>query len=615
MSNSKRIEELVNLINYHNDLYWKENKPEISDIEFDNLIRELESLDPENVILNSFGSIDSSSNQKKIVHKHQMLSLGKVYSKEELLKWMKKIARNSSEKFLIQPKYDGISGKIEDGILSSRGDGKIGIDYSDKLPLIKFESKNVNNKFLLGEIVITDSDFEETFQNVKTKSGTPFKNQRNAVAGIMGTDDTDFYLSQNAKLTFVDYDLNSFECTIKDVEQKWEDYTQKILSLGYPLDGIVIKLFDKEYSVSLGNTTHHPRGQIAFKFTNISATSKLIDVEFSMGKEQLAAVGIIEPVEMSGVTVKRVKLQMTKPVSSSVNSCLVDGSLQIGDTVIVERAGDIIPHIVSSSPGANRKRVEIDLCPFCGEKLVTFDTSVQCLNPDCQEKIIQKLYFSLVTLGFKNVGEAYVRKLVSTLNISKLSQIFQLEVADLKDAIFGDKIKMTFFSELEKARNASPENFLVALNIDSLGKNAAKLLLKHFDFEDIITGNISSSKLLNIHGIGHITANDIANNLKKSEVLEEIAKLAKLFNFICKEESKNSATLGTICFTGKMTYKRSEMEAIAKELGFEPVDAAGKDLTILVCADPNSGSSKLQKARKNGTKILGEAEFLAMANK
>jgi DNA ligase (NAD+) len=310
-----------------------------------------------------------------------------------------------------------------------------------------------------------------------------------------------------------------------------------------------------------------------------------------------------------------VKLQLTKPVSSSVNSCLIDGSLQIGDTVIVERAGDIIPHIVKSIPGENRKKVEIDTCPFCGKKLVAYDTAVRCLNEECSEKIIQKLYFSLVTLGFKNVGEAYVRKLVSILNISRLSQIFQLKIADLEDTVFGDKIKSTFFSELEKARNASPEDFLVALNIDSLGKNVAKLLLQNFDFEDIVTGKFDHSKLESIHGIGKITARDIRRQFNNSEILEEIETLVKLFNVKAKKNEENSNILGTICFTGKMTYKRSEMEAIAKELGFEPVDAVGKDLTVLVCADPNSGSSKLKKAEKNGTKIISEDEFFAMRNK
>jgi DNA ligase (NAD+) len=613
---SNKIKELEAQIKKHNHLYWVENNPEISDIEYDNLVRELEKLDPNNSILQELGSEEIQNSGKKIVHEHQMLSLGKVYSKEELLRWVEKVSRNNDEKFLIQPKYDGISGKIEKGILSSRGTGKIGLDYSDKLPLIKIEStKSLPNPekidFLLGEIVITNSDFKSIFNNVKSKAGTQFKNQRNAVAGIMGTDDVSFYKKQNASLTFVDYEKNSWITTCGLFEDDWDDIANSIQTTSnYPLDGIVIKLADKEYSASLGNTTHHPRGQIAFKFTNNSATSKLLDVEFSMGKEQFAAVGIIEPIEMNGVTIKRVKLQLTEPVNSEVNSYLLDGSLQIGDEIVVERAGDIIPHIISSKPGKSRRKVYLNKCPFCGGDLKITKTSVQCLNENCTEKIIQKLYCSIVTLGFKGVGEAYIRNIVSELNISKLSQIFQLQLEDLKSKCFGTKMKELFISERDKCKNSNFETFLAALNIPSLGKNVSKLLVENFSTKDILNINFSFNDLIQIHGIGEISAKEVIEGMKRN--FQEIQTLAKYFNFQTIEKSKQENDKGTICFTGKMEHKRSEMEQFARSIGYEPLDSVSKDLTILVCADPNSGSSKLQKAKKNGTKIISEIEFMKM---
>lgn len=614
-----RIKELEDQIKKHNDLYWIKNSPEISDIEFDNLVRELEELDPDNQLLSQIGSPEIQNSEKKIVHKHQMLSLGKIYSKEELIKWMTKVARNSNEKFLVQPKYDGISGKIENGILSSRGDGKIGIDYSDKLPLISIISKDLRNispnkiEFLLGEIVITDEDFKTQFKNVQTKAGTPFKNQRNAVAGIMGTDDTEFYLKQNAKLTFIDYNENSFTCKIHDIETRWEEFVNLILGLGYPLDGIVIKLADKEYSESLGNTTHHPRGQIAFKFTNNFATSKLLDVEFSMGKEQFAAVGIIEPIEMNGVTIKRVKLQLTEPVNSEVNSYILDGSLQIGDEVVVERAGDIIPHVVSSKPGKHRRKIYLNSCPFCGGLLKISKTSVQCMNNNCKEKIIQRLYYSIVTLGFKGVGEAYIRCLVSELNISKLSQIFQLHLEDLKSKCFGTKMKELFISERDKSTNSKFEVFLSALNIPSLGKNVSKLLVKNFSIDNILNLNFTYNDLIKIKGIGEISAKEVLEGMKEN--LDEIQLLSTYFNFEKEGSNSKNENGQTICFTGKMEHKRSEMEKFAESIGFIPLDHVDKNLSILVCADPNGNSSKLTKARKNGTKIISEQEFMSMLNK
>ena len=611
-----RIKELEAQIKKHNDLYWVKNNPEISDIEFDSLVRELEQLDPDNPILSQLGSPEIQNSEKKIIHKHQMLSLGKIYSKEELIKWMKKVARTSNEKFLVQPKYDGISGKIENGILSSRGDGKIGIDYSNKLPLISIISKNLENidpseiEFLLGEIVITDNDFKTQFKNIKTKAGTPFKNQRNAVAGIMGTDDTEFYLKQNTKLTFIDYNEHSFLCKIQDVETRWDEFVNLILSLGFPLDGIVIKLADKDYSESLGNTTHHPRGQIAFKFTNNFATSKLLDVEFSMGKEQFAAVGIIDPIEMNGVTIKRVKLQLTEPVNSEVNSYILDGSLQIGDEIIVERAGDIIPHVVSSKPGTHRRKIYLNACPFCGGKLKISKTSVQCLNENCKEKIIQKLYCSIITLGFKGIGEAYIRSLVSELNISKLSQIFQLRFEDLKAKCLGTKMKELFIHERDKSTNSKFETFLSSLNIPSLGKNVSKLLVKNFSIDDILNMNFTYKDLINIKGIGEISAKEVIEGMEKN--LDEIQLVSTYFNFENNNTNLKNDEGQTICFTGKMEHKRSEMEKLAESLGFIPMDHVDKNLSILVCADPNGNSSKLVKARKNGTKIISEQEFMSM---
>ena len=243
---NSRIKELEAQIKKHNHLYWVENNPEISDIEYDNLVRELEALDPENPILQELGSEELASSEKKIVHEHQMLSLGKIYSKEELVKWVKKLSRTPGEAFLIQPKYDGISGKFEKGILSSRGDGKIGIDYSDKIPLIEIESDEIlpppqEIQFLLGEIVITNHNFNTLYNGIKSKAGTKFKNQRNAVAGIMGTDDTDFYKKQNAVLTFVDYNKNSWFTTCENFENEWDEILNVIQDTSnYPLDGIVI---------------------------------------------------------------------------------------------------------------------------------------------------------------------------------------------------------------------------------------------------------------------------------------------------------------------------------------------------------------------------------------
>lgn len=611
-----KIKSLEDQINYHNDLYWNGKATEISDIDYDKLVEELRKIDPENKLITEFAK-PNLNGEKLIKHSKPMLSLGKIYGDEDLFKWVTKISRTKSEKFLIQPKYDGMSGLLENGTLSSRGDGINGQDYTSKLKLIEFDSEkniDINKSTLLGEIIIRNSYFKSIFENVKSKAGISFKNQRNGIAGILGTDDVDFYYKQGVKITFVDYDSYQYVTTCESFKNDWQNIVNKILNeVDYPLDGIVIKLADDEYSESLGYTTHHPRGQIAFKFTNQKEISKLIGIEWGMGKKQISAIGLIEPIEISGTTIKRVKLQLTKPKSTSVETCLIDGSLQVGDTIIVERAGDIIPHVISSTPGKERTKVEITKCPFCGGQIQINESSIICMNDNCVEKIIQDIYCSIVTLGFKNVGEAYIRSLVNdpTLNVRSIVDIFNLKVTDLKLQEYGTRKKEIFFEEIEKARkNISKSQFIASLNFDNIGITVSKILVENFSWNDLINNTLDYSKLSTLQGIGPTIYNSIKTNFEYSKTL--MLKYNESFNFQDEVEifEDESMKMGTICFTGKMEYKRSDMEKLAIERGYTPVDKVDKNLTILVCADPNSGSSKLQKAAKYGTKIISENDFL-----
>ena len=617
----ERKKELIQLIKKHNDLYWNNKELEISDVEYDKLVEELRTLDPENELVTEFAQ-PNLSKEKLIKHSKPMLSLAKIYSKEELIKWVKKVSRTNNEEFIIQPKYDGMSGILENGTLSSRGTGEYGQDYTDKLKIVKFDSNKTitpEKDTLLGELIIRNSDFRSNYINVKSKAGIPFKNQRNGIAGILGTDDVDFYAKQGATITFVDYDKYYWETSCFFFADAWDHVVESILkNTDYPLDGIVVKLKDKIYSNYLGYTTHHPRGQVAFKFTNSKATSKLIGVEWGMGKQQISAIGLIEPVEISGITIKRVKLQLTRPKSSAVTTCLIDGSLQIGDTVEVERAGDIIPHILSSTPGENRTPVVLNKCPFCGGELEISDTSISCTNSECIESIIQDLYSSVVTLGFKNVGESYIRTLVNDLNLSvrNIADLMELRPEQLTLKEYGTRKKEIFFEEVAKVRkNASLEQVLSSVNIPNIGKTISKLLLQHFNWFEIINGSVSSDKLTNVPGIGPIIVSSLMNNLGEDKLKTSILKrLTKVFCITFTATTTcplpTDTNKKTICFTGKMANKRSVMEEIARSKGFEPIDHVDKNLYMLVCADPDSGSSKLQKAAKYGTKIISEDDFM-----
>lgn len=600
------IGELEERIREADKAYWVDNSPKISDEEYDSLVEELKRLDPSNALVVKVNS--ESICGEKVVHKRPMLSLDKVYSLEELMSWVSSRARSKDEVLLIQPKYDGISGKWENSTLVTRGDGKEGTNITSRLPIVDMETSKKDPSYVLGEILIKNSDFKNKFPSFQSKSGRPFKNQRNGVAGIMGCDDVDFYARQGLKVTLVDYDLHSFETTAEELPSKWENLKDEIQKLDYPMDGIVIRLKDSAYADSLGATEHHPRGAVAFKFANRTRKSKIVGIEITQGKENLSAVAQVEPVEFDGVTVSNVKIPMTKPVDRSYLPCVILGEIAIGDNIEIERSGDVIPNVVSITPGESRSVFTLEKCPFCGGDLKITSTSVSCLNPDCFEKKMRKLDFAISNMGFVGIGRTNLKKIMVSTGIQDIGDFMDLSLEDLERTGIGPGNSENIFNEKERCREeASPERVLACLNIPSLGNTIARELLKRFTLEKISEG-FDVEELIGVDGIGGITARDLSFHLKKNS--QRTKEILSKFSFKEKKEVKDAK--GTICFTGKSSFTRSEMENKAREKGYIPVGAVTKELTILVCADPSSTSSKTQKAKKLGVRTMSEQEFFSL---
>ena len=619
---TQEISKLAAQIEELDKQYWQEGKADAEDWQYDRLVERLRSLDPSHPLLQRLNGQAVSAGSRKVKHLKPMLSLAKAYSFQELLSWAKKHCRNSKEKLKAQPKYDGLSGVLEGGKLSSRGDGLVGEDYTDRMPLVKFSgplSALKKGEPQYGELLVTDADFQWMKDHaIVSKAGIQFKNQRNGVSGLIGCDDVKFYtdkFGQFKPVTFVDYESLSWEFTFEELtEAKWEEICDKVLKAGFPIDGVVLKLADEKYSVSLGSTAHHPHGAIAFKFTNAKAWTKLTGVTWSMGKDQIACIGQVEPVDISGVTVKNVKLQVTKPVASDVQTYLLDGSLQIGDDVLIERAGDIIPHVVCSKPGKSRQPVKLEKCPFCGGPIEVTDTAVRCLSDVCRKKGVERVLFAMITLGFKGVGEKYAGLLYDLLYVRTVEDLLQVNEAMLRgEKFFGDKMVDIFLKEQAKAQKAGVMKLLVAMNIPSLGQNAAKLLLKRYSVEDIMNDKVTEAELLKLQGIGPVSAKEIAKGLKERH--KEVEKTLQQWGLEDESETASVAGGDRICFTGKMSKTRGEMEALAKDAGFEPASHVDKTVKWLVCADPASGSSKMKAAAKLGCKVISEEDFMTMINK
>ena len=595
------LQELVQLIEYHNQRYWELGEPEISDDDYDRLMVELRSRDPNHPLLHWMGTQRTASAGGKVKLAKPMLSLDKAYSLEEVVEWAQKYIRSKDELLLAQPKYDGISANFDGTILATRGDGEIGEDISDKLPLIELEAPNYTgqlNRPARGEIVIRKDDFANLYSHIYKKGGGVYKNSRNAVAGIMGLKDISDMIRQHAKLTLADYSLVSFKIKFSELSGRFAEIIETVEALPYPTDGVVFKLADTAYSESLGATSHHPRGQIAFKFSGIRRKTKLLAVEWSFGKNALTPVAELDPVEIGGVTIKRATLHNAQNI--------IDMDIQIHDEVTVERAGDVIPYIVSREPGGERINAMITNCPGCGSTLVRRGPELCCVNPECFETNLQKLTAAVKNFGIEQLGEPTIRKMMLSLGVKKLSDIFKLTQNQLlKLDNFAEKSAANLYREIDTAKHVADYQFLAALNIPNIGLDIAKILLKHFKLEELST--LSEDELLNVPGIGEKRAKAIVEILHSEA--QEINDLLATVE-VSKTAQNSSTTRPTICFTGKMPEKRSFYENLAAEHGYEAVDSVSQSLSLLVTADISSNSSKTGKAKKLGIPIVELQDFL-----
>lgn len=596
------VKKLVEEIERHNRHYWENGEPRISDAEYDELTRRLQRLAPDHPLLNRVHAPEVAS-EGKVRHQTPMLSLSKAYSFEELMEWARKVARTEDERFLVEPKYDGISANFVDGVLATRGDGINGENVSDKIPLIELEADGYKGKLdrpARGEIVIRDDDFKTIYGSIMKKNGEPYKNSRNAVSGIMGLKEIDDMIEQGAKLTLVDYDMISHQLTLSEFNERWPKLVESIEELPYPMDGIVVKLADRDYADSLGSTAHHPRGQIAFKFSGVRKPTRLLDVVWSFGKNCLTPVAELEPVDIGGITIKHATLHNVQNV--------IDKDIHIGDTVTVERAGDVIPHIVDASPGKERKSCLIDQCPCCGFDLERSGPELRCPNPDCFETKLRRLLAAVRNIGIERLGEPNIRKMMTHLDVQSLRDVFELKLTDiLKLDGFKEKSASNLYNEIQNARNVDDFEVLTALNISGIGKNVAKDLMGQFTLDELRAK--SQEELAEVRGIGPERAAALESELKsQGDVLDELLSCVNL-NVTSKTEA--SAVKPTICFTGKMPEKRSHYEGLARDRGYEPKDSVTEDLSLLVAADPNSSSSKLAKARKHDVPIQSLEGWLA----
>lgn len=595
-----RLEQLVNTIEHHDNQYWKLNSPQISDEQYDELVEELRKLQPNHPLILRVNTPIITAIQGKVKHTIPMLSLDKVYNPETLFKWVDKYKRSDQEMYRLEPKLDGLSADLTNGVLATRGDGEWGENISNKIPIIKMISKdyegplnqcNLNKR---GEIIVKKDTYEKYKEVILKGDGTQYKTPRGMCSGLLNQDDVD--LSLTAVLEFVEFEFFALRYTASQLRDlNWEQIQNQLKEWDYPTDGLVIKLADTDYSKQLGSTSHHPRGQMAFKPKNPSALSTLRNVIWQSGKGKLTPVGVIDPVTISGATITRVSLSNAKNI--------INKDININDELTVERAGEIIPYVVKVTPGKDRKPINIDSCPECGANVIYKEPEILCINDDCSGKLTKRLADSVARMGFESLAGATIDKLID-IGIENLIDILELTLNDIYQLEgFAEVSSKKLFDEIQRIRCTNMEDwkFVSALNIKGIGKRVSRKILQHLTLEQLQDASVD--QLVLIDSIGVERAIEITEYFEKNnEYVDNLKSKLKIVRDMNTE-------VKLICFTGKADRGRSELESIAETKGFTSTNSVSKDLAILVTNNVNSNTSKMKKAREKGTKIITYDQF------
>ncbi|WP_456436158.1 NAD-dependent DNA ligase LigA [Thermovibrio ammonificans] len=661
-------EKLRRVIRYHDYKYYVQANPVISDYQYDKLFHALEALEkahPEVVTPDSPTQRISpafTGEFQKVKHYAEMTSLENTYSPEDLKEWDRKVKEllgTDTVEYIVEPKFDGASVELvyKNDILvrgATRGDGIYGEDITVNIKTIKsiplkapFSKHGIELISIRGEVIMPKSVFKKLNEEREKQGLTLFANPRNAAAGTLRLKNPaevakrglDCYVYQilysEPKKLCTDIRTQKealkllAECgfktpPIQKVCKNIEEVIETVLAAqeeretwDFEADGMVIKVNDICAWEKLGETLHHPRWAVAYKFPAKQAVTKLIDVVWQVGRTgALTPVAILEPVEVGGVIVSRATLFNPDFIKSK--------DIRIGDYVIVERAGETIPYIVGPVKDRRKgdeKPVEVPKhCPVCGAPIVKeLDEAVpRCPNINCPAQLKEHLVYWGKVLDIKGLGESTANVLTKKGLVKSIADLYYLKREDLlKLPGWGLKKSENLLSQIEKSKSAPFWKKLTALGIRHVGEKTAQLLAKRFkNIEELM--NADFTELASIPGIGPITATSIQNFFKAEQNVEMIKKLQEAgFKFERTQEEEQEEKLPKplegqrIVFTGELEhFTRKEAQHVVELLGANPTNSVTKKTSFVVVGE-NPGS-KFQKAQKLGIKMLNEKEFIEL---
>jgi len=656
----KRIEKLREEIRYHDYKYYVENNPEISDYEYDLLVRELKSLEERYPSLKSPDSptqrVGGAPVEEFPVVEHEipMLSLDNTYSSEEVKEFEERLYRYlPGEKFeyVAELKIDGVSISLiyEDGYLirgSTRGDGRRGDDITGNLRTIKTIPlkllKKVRGRIeVRGEVYMTRSGFREVNREREEKGESLFANPRNAAAGSLKLLDPRLtarrplnnFIYSLTMVTSFSMPSTHWECLkilrdwgfrvssniklckdIKEVIDYWNFWVKRREELDYDVDGVVIKVNSLSQQSRLGATSKSPRWATAYKFPATEATTRIRNIIVQVGRTgALTPVAILEPTLLSGTVVKRATLHNEDEIRRK--------DIRIGDTVIIEKGGDIIPQVVkvveSKRTGKEKKFSMPKKCPVCGANVMRLEGEAvaRCIGSACPAQLKERIahYAQRTAMDIEGLGNKLIEQLVDKKIVKDITDLYRLDLSLLSSLErMGKKSSQNLLSQIEESKKRPLSRLIFALGIRYVGRRGARILSEHFSSIEELS-KASSEELEAIPEIGPRTARSIVLFFQE-ERNRKLLKRLKEYGVKMGEERGKKKVEKTLLsekkfvFTGALKhYTREQAKELVESLGGRVVSSVSKRVDYVVAGkDPGS---KYEKAKKLGVKILSEEGF------
>ncbi len=665
----ERAAELRRVLARHDHLYYNLGAPEISDSEYDRLFRELKALEEEYPALRTPDSptqrvgapVEKGAGFPTARHRVPMLSIESLFEEGEIREFDARIKRflrlepGASLEYTAEPKYDGVSANLvyEKGLLVqglTRGDGVQGevitanLKTIRSIPLRLLEEGGPLPSLVevRGEVLLSKENFRKLQEETETTTATPFRNARNAVAGTLKRLDPREVAERG--LEFISWGVGALEgvsfetywdlihqvekwgfrispqvrlCgSIEDVVAYHHELEAAREELPYEMDGIVAKVNSIDAQTRLGRTARSPRWLLAYKFPPRRARTRVKDIVVQVGRVgTLTPVAILEPVDLGGATVQRATLHNEE--------ILRERDVRVGDTVIVERAGDVIPAVVEvvkkERPKGARPFKMPQRCPVCGAETLKEGAFYFCTNISCPAQIRARILHMVQrrALDIDRLGPKYVDQLMEAGLLESPADIFDLP--SRKEEIlalprWGEKSFRNLVEQIERAKRPTLARFLFALGIRGVGETTARDLAAHFGDLDALS-RAGEEELQQVEGIGPEVSRSIRTFFDLPQNRRFLARLeAAGVRPLSSAPARGPLAGTTWCFTGKLeAFTRDRARQLVEELGGKSVDSVSRKVTHLV-AGPGAGS-KLEKARKLGIRILGEEDFLDLVRK